>query len=439
MTITALNEILVNLANSDFRVNQAYTGDVYDINTKENRFGCFVATPMTATRTDGGVITYHYVMYYIDRLTDDEANMDLVQTDAVNVLKRVIDNLGYNGIEMGDGYQFTLFKHQFDDWCAGAFVDIDFIVPDMDCGGFHIIPEEVDLRPVTITSNGKYVPEGFDGYSSVMVNVEGGSDVTKEWVDEEIDRKTQGFATEDYVLAESQSTKRELGAEMMRIEGKIPSLDGYATEAWVEGKGYLTEHQDISNLATKSEVEQIADAVDKVRMDICYTIYAVKPAGGYNYSHYEGMKDNNIEAWTKFKNKKISHCHLLLFDGNNTYEYTCSGYEPSNTMFYSSEGVNARQLMVTSVTDSGIFIPSNTNVLHLQAQGYNYTDGQKSAFRSNISVYSKKEIDDKGYLTEHQDISGKVDKSSIWTGTQAQWGALTDAQKASYTIALITE
>ena len=41
---------------------------------------------------------------------------------------------------------------------------------------------------------------------------------------------------------------------------EIPSLDGYATESWVESKKYLTKHQDISHLATKTEVsESIAD------------------------------------------------------------------------------------------------------------------------------------------------------------------------------------
>lgn len=42
----------------------------------------------------------------------------------------------------------------------------------------------------------------------------------------------------------------------------IPSLDGYATEEWVEGKGYLTSHQDISNLATKAEVEAVSSTLD---------------------------------------------------------------------------------------------------------------------------------------------------------------------------------
>ena len=40
-------------------------------------------------------------------------------------------------------------------------------------------------------------------------------------------------------------------------KSEIPSLDGYATEQWVEDKNYLTEHQDISHLATKEEVADV--------------------------------------------------------------------------------------------------------------------------------------------------------------------------------------
>lgn len=41
-------------------------------------------------------------------------------------------------------------------------------------------------------------------------------------------------------------------------------LEGLATEAWVESKGYLTEHQDISGLATKEEVEGLKATVDSL-------------------------------------------------------------------------------------------------------------------------------------------------------------------------------
>lgn len=42
----------------------------------------------------------------------------------------------------------------------------------------------------------------------------------------------------------------------------MPSLDGYATEEWVNTQGFLKEHQDISNLATKDEVALKADQSD---------------------------------------------------------------------------------------------------------------------------------------------------------------------------------
>jgi hypothetical protein len=42
----------------------------------------------------------------------------------------------------------------------------------------------------------------------------------------------------------------------------IPSLDGYATQEWVEGKKYLTDHQNLDNYATKTYVGEEIKKVD---------------------------------------------------------------------------------------------------------------------------------------------------------------------------------
>lgn len=42
----------------------------------------------------------------------------------------------------------------------------------------------------------------------------------------------------------------------------IPSLDGYATQEWVEGKNYLTEHQSLNDYATKTYVGEEIKKVD---------------------------------------------------------------------------------------------------------------------------------------------------------------------------------
>jgi hypothetical protein len=46
-------------------------------------------------------------------------------------------------------------------------------------------------------------------------------------------------------------TDSELAAELAKIEHPTISLDGYATEAWVNDQGFIKEHQDLSHLAEK--------------------------------------------------------------------------------------------------------------------------------------------------------------------------------------------
>lgn len=45
-------------------------------------------------------------------------------------------------------------------------------------------------------------------------------------------------------------------------KSEIPSLEGYATETWVQNQGYLTEHQDLSSYALKSEIPDVSGKQD---------------------------------------------------------------------------------------------------------------------------------------------------------------------------------
>lgn len=46
-------------------------------------------------------------------------------------------------------------------------------------------------------------------------------------------------------------------SEVKAVEDKIPSLNGYATEQWVEGKGYLTQHQSLADYSTTIQVQSM--------------------------------------------------------------------------------------------------------------------------------------------------------------------------------------
>ena len=70
-----------------------------------------------------------------------------------------------------------------------------------------------------------------------------------------------GFITEHQDIS-GLATKEEVKTVEDKIpslddyakKSEIPTLEGYATEQWVEGKGYLTEHQSLENYATRSEI-----------------------------------------------------------------------------------------------------------------------------------------------------------------------------------------
>lgn len=261
MILSELNKLLVNVASSNYLVNDAFVGDVYTINGKENRFGCFVATPMTANKMTVGTIRYNYILYYIDRLTKDESNIDFVQSDAVSVLKGILNFIGEQGIEVDEGYEFTLFRQKFSDWCAGAYVSVYIIVPDYECGEGDFNTEGIDLRPLVTDRNGIYEAGNNGGFSRVTINVPQVG-ATEAWVDDEIDLKLTGYATQEWVgdqgfLTEHQdlssyATKEYVDDGLDTLREEMPSLEGYATKNWVQTQGYLNSVP--STYATKNYV-----------------------------------------------------------------------------------------------------------------------------------------------------------------------------------------
>ena len=65
----------------------------------------------------------------------------------------------------------------------------------------------------------------------------------------------------DGTIAEGNSNIKVTSGDLA-FATDMPSLDGYATEEWVNTQGFLKEHQDISNLATKNEVALKANQSD---------------------------------------------------------------------------------------------------------------------------------------------------------------------------------
>ena len=93
----------------------------------------------------------------------------------------------------------------------------------------------------------------------------------------EIPSKTSQLENDSGYLTEHQdisglATKSEVKA----VEDKIPSLVGYATEQWVEGKGYL-EHQSLAGYALKSEIPTVPTNISSFTNDSGYLTLATLP------------------------------------------------------------------------------------------------------------------------------------------------------------------
>lgn len=100
---------------------------------------------------------------------------------------------------------------------------------------------------------------------------------------------------------------------------------------------------------------------------------------------------------------------------------------------------------------------SDNNIIYKISSRNGISEIDLSSNNVDLSdYYTKSEIDSnnfatetfvttQGYLTEHQSLTDYYTKSEVndvvdskfWSGTQAEWDALTDEQKNSYTIAMI--
>lgn len=74
-------------------------------------------------------------------------------------------------------------------------------------------------------------------------------------------------------------------------------LDGYATEQWVGEQGYLTEHQDISGLATTQSVNQLSESVAESIADI-----PVVDLSGYATTASVNEATESVKEWVEEKN-----------------------------------------------------------------------------------------------------------------------------------------
>ena len=189
-----------------------------------------------------------------------------------------------------------------------------------------------------------------------------------------------GYATQSWVQSQGYVTAETLPEgiatqEWVTNQGYITSIpDTFATKTWVSEQGYLTEHQDLSSYALKSEIPSLDG----------YATQSWVTSQGYLTSHQD-LTGYATEQWVNDQGYLTEHQSL---DGYATQTWV------SSQQFATQSWVSSNFLSTTALS---------------------------------------------GYATQSWATSQFLEESKIWTGSQSDWDALSSTQQALYTIALITE
>lgn len=181
----------------------------------------------------------------------------------------------------------------------------------------------------------------------------------------------------------------------------IPSLDGYATEAWVTEQGYLTEHQDISALATKAEVTTLETTVTSNTADIATNKTAIETEAT---ARTEGDETNaasvvSLDAlltaisdkFSLIENRlanivKSSSTSVENYDGTETLSDSAASYYIDSAAITNTATITASSVTLADSTlsnDARLKITSNdVEVSNLTVSG----DFPKSTSNAIVSV-----------------------------------------------------
>lgn len=217
-------------------------------------------------------------------------------------------------------------------------------------------------------------------------------------------------------------TKAEVDEAIANIEHPTVNLDGYATEDWVNEQGFLKEHQDLSEYAKKSEVPSIEGLAteDFVKSEIAK---AELNGGEVTEEELDKLLANyynksEVNALIPQVPTKVSE---LTNDAEFITEDNLSDYAKRDELFSkdyndlintpvipSVEGLATEQFVkdeIAKVEHPTVDLTGYAKESWVNEQGF---------IKDIPSEYiTESELDAKGYLTEHQDLSEYAKKSDI--------------------------
>lgn len=217
------------------------------------------------------------------------------------------------------------------------------------------------------------------------------------------------FVTESFVTQEISKIPQYNDTEIREIlKKKIEEIpEEYVTESELESKGYLTQHQDISHLATKIEISEKANKADLVD----FVTESELESKGYLTEH----QDISALASKDYVDQSVSS----LING---------APETLNTLKEVSDALKANEDVVIALNESIGSKADKSSLVGLATESFviseitkipSYDDTEiRDLVSSKLSeipeeYITESELESKGYLTEHQDISKLATKAEL--------------------------
>ena len=227
-----------------------------------------------------------------------------------------------------------------------------------------------------------------------------------------VDVDLTGYATEQWVQSQDYASKTYVNDA---VSSSSVDLTGYATETWVQSQGYLTEHQDISGLATKTElndtknnlqgnITSLSESVARDIANVDLTGYATEQwvqNQGYLTEHQD---ISNLATKTELNDTKdVIQSDMVTLSGS----------------------------MAKSIEDSAIAI--GTEIQNKDYASKTYVNDAVASSSVDLTGYATEQwVQNQGYLKEHQDISGLATKTEL---TSVSESVQTDITNLSESVA----
>ena len=274
-----------------------------DLNREDAKYSAVVIQDRDGSRdriVEQDYVTYTWHLGYVDRLTYDESNRNDIISTGINIINNIVNiirNTWFPELEVSIVDRINTFDQRFTAQCAGVYVVLAVNAQVSDCidsestdlydtydakitanGVYHFVPsgrpvdeinitvdipvkEEVSLTD-TVTMNGihTYIPEENTVYKDVELTV----DVHP------TERLVQTYTTNGVKTITGEFNGGEITVDVDTVWGSITGnitdqtdLVDYVAgkdneiKSWVSSQGYLTEHQDLSSYALKSEIPSL--------------------------------------------------------------------------------------------------------------------------------------------------------------------------------------